>query len=54
MFHLWLKYNMSANKLSASRARQILSAATKIRVLLVGDVMLDQFIWGGVSHISPC
>ena len=27
---------MSANKLSASRARQILSAATKTRILVVG------------------
>jgi len=44
---------MSANKLSASRARQILAAAQKTRVLVVGDVMLDQFIWGGVSRISP-
>jgi D-beta-D-heptose 7-phosphate kinase/D-beta-D-heptose 1-phosphate adenosyltransferase len=44
---------MSANKLSASRARQILAAATKTRVLVLGDVMLDQFIWGGVSRISP-
>jgi rfaE bifunctional protein kinase chain/domain len=44
---------MSANNLSASRARQILSAATKMRVLVLGDVMLDQFIWGGVSRISP-
>src|SRR5476651_94010 len=44
---------MSANKLSASRAKQILSAATKTRVLVLGDVMLDQFIWGGVSRISP-
>src|SRR5271154_3491324 len=44
---------MSANKLSASRARQILAAAQKTRVLVLGDVMLDQFIWGGVSRISP-
>lgn len=44
---------MSAKKISASRARQILAAATKTRVLVVGDVMLDQFIWGGVSRISP-
>ena len=44
---------MSANKLSASRARQILAAAQKTRVLVVGDVMLDQFIWGAVSRISP-
>src|SRR5450432_733892 len=44
---------MNAKKLSASRARQILAAAQKTRVLVVGDVMLDQFIWGGVSRISP-
>src|SRR5271156_3427151 len=44
---------MNSQKLSASRAKQILSAATKTRVLVLGDVMLDQFIWGGVSRISP-
>ncbi len=44
---------MSAKTLSANRARQILAAAQKTRVLVVGDVMLDQFIWGGVSRISP-
>ena len=44
---------MNSQKLSASRARQILAAAQKTRVLVVGDVMLDQFIWGGVSRISP-
>ncbi|HSY16986.1 MAG TPA: D-glycero-beta-D-manno-heptose-7-phosphate kinase [Candidatus Acidoferrales bacterium] len=44
---------MNGKTLSAARARQILSAATKTRILVVGDVMLDQFIWGGVSRISP-
>ena len=44
---------MSAKNLTVSRARQILTAATKTRVLVLGDVMLDQFIWGGVSRISP-
>jgi D-glycero-beta-D-manno-heptose-7-phosphate kinase len=44
---------MSAKTLSASRARQILSAASKTRVLVLGDVMLDQFIWGSVARISP-
>jgi len=39
--------------LSAKRAKQILSAATKSKILVVGDVMLDQFIWGSVSRISP-
>jgi D-beta-D-heptose 7-phosphate kinase/D-beta-D-heptose 1-phosphate adenosyltransferase len=44
---------MNSQKLSASRARQILAAAQKTRILVVGDVMLDQFIWGSVSRISP-
>src|ERR1017187_6106845 len=44
---------MSAKKLSVSRVRQILAAAKKSRVLVVVDVMLDQFIWGNVSRISP-
>jgi len=39
--------------LSVERVRKLLAAATKTRVLVVGDVMLDQFIWGGVSRISP-
>jgi D-beta-D-heptose 7-phosphate kinase/D-beta-D-heptose 1-phosphate adenosyltransferase len=44
---------MSAKTLSTSRARQILSAAAKTRVLVLGDVMLDHFIWGSVARISP-
>src|ERR1700679_2010994 len=44
---------MSSKKLSSQRAKQILSAAQRTRILVVGDVMLDQFIWGGVSRISP-
>jgi D-beta-D-heptose 7-phosphate kinase/D-beta-D-heptose 1-phosphate adenosyltransferase len=44
---------MSAKKISLPRARQILSAAAKTRVLVLGDVMLDQFIWGSVARISP-
>lgn len=33
--------------------RHLLDAAEKARVLVVGDVMLDHFIWGSVSRISP-
>jgi D-beta-D-heptose 7-phosphate kinase/D-beta-D-heptose 1-phosphate adenosyltransferase len=44
---------MSAKTLSLSRVRQILHAAAKTRVLVIGDVMLDQFIWGSVARISP-
>ena len=44
---------MNSKTLSVSRARQILNAAARTRILVLGDVMLDQFIWGGVSRISP-
>ncbi len=35
------------------RVRQLLEQAAKTRILVVGDVMLDQFVWGHVSRISP-
>lgn len=39
--------------LSLSRAQQILSRAREVPILVIGDVMLDQFIWGRVARISP-
>ena len=44
---------MNHTTLSVERVRKLLAAARQTRVLVVGDVMLDQFIWGGVSRISP-
>ena len=35
------------------RANEILSTARERRVVVLGDVMLDEFIWGDVSRISP-
>jgi D-beta-D-heptose 7-phosphate kinase/D-beta-D-heptose 1-phosphate adenosyltransferase len=39
--------------LSPIRVRKLMSATDRTRVLVVGDVMLDQFIWGSVARISP-
>jgi D-beta-D-heptose 7-phosphate kinase/D-beta-D-heptose 1-phosphate adenosyltransferase len=39
--------------LSPARVRHILSGARRSRVLVVGDVMLDHFMWGSVARISP-
>lgn len=39
--------------LSLKRVRQILDAIRDTRILVVGDLMLDQFIWGNVRRISP-
>lgn len=38
---------------SVSRARKTISSFKDARVLVIGDLILDQFIWGDVSRISP-
>jgi len=44
---------MKPGFLTPTRVRRILRAVARTRVLVIGDVMLDQFIWGCVSRISP-
>ncbi len=44
---------MNRIKLSMNRVRRLLAEARKTPVLVVGDVMLDQFIWGSVARLSP-
>jgi len=38
---------------SAERLQQIIGGMPACRVVVVGDLMLDEFIWGKVSRISP-
>jgi D-glycero-beta-D-manno-heptose-7-phosphate kinase len=40
-------------RLSVPRVAEILEACSRVRVLVIGDLMLDQFIWGRVGRISP-
>jgi D-beta-D-heptose 7-phosphate kinase/D-beta-D-heptose 1-phosphate adenosyltransferase len=40
-------------RLSGARIRHLLEAAGGARILVVGDVMLDHFLWGTVGRISP-
>src|SRR5207248_10791198 len=35
------------------RLRQILDRAAGKRILVIGDLMLDEFVWGNVGRISP-
>src|ERR1041384_765343 len=45
---------MNSTTLSPARVKKLLAvAAERTRLLVVGDVMLDQFLWGHVSRISP-
>lgn len=39
--------------ITRQRAAEILEAATQRKVVILGDVMLDEFVWGDVSRISP-
>ena len=39
--------------LTKQRAKEILNQARDCRIVVLGDVMLDEFIWGDVSRISP-
>ena len=40
-------------KLSSDRARQILNEMSRRTIVVLGDMMLDEFIWGDVTRISP-
>src|SRR4026208_1103774 len=42
-----------STSLSVSRVKELLDAASRTRLLVIGDIMLDQFIWGHVARISP-
>ena len=39
--------------MNPSRLQHLLQNAASRRILVVGDVMLDEFVWGRVSRISP-
>src|SRR2546425_11155264 len=36
-----------------NRLQQILDRAPSKRITVIGDLMLDEFVWGKVSRISP-
>jgi rfaE bifunctional protein kinase chain/domain len=41
------------NRVSPSRAEQLLEQARKVQILVVGDLMLDRYLTGSVDRISP-
>ena len=41
------------NKISAQRLEQVFSNFGGHKILILGDLMLDEYIWGSVSRISP-
>ncbi len=39
--------------MNARRLKEVLSRAKTKRILVIGDLMLDEFVWGKVGRISP-
>ncbi len=44
---------MNRPGLTVEHVRRLIHSARKAHVLVIGDVMLDHFIWGSVARISP-
>jgi rfaE bifunctional protein kinase chain/domain len=44
---------MTQQHLTVSRIRRLLAEGQNRRILVLGDVMLDHFLWGKVARISP-
>src|SRR5580658_7990040 len=42
-----------STELDTSRFEALLSGFADRRILVIGDLMLDEYIWGKVSRISP-
>jgi len=42
-----------AHILTRKRALEIMAGFPRARVLVIGDIMIDHFIWGRVARISP-
>src|SRR6185436_13701376 len=40
-------------EITAARLREVVAGFAGKRILVIGDLMLDEFVWGNVSRISP-
>src|SRR5678815_3518730 len=44
---------MTMPQLTKRRAAELLNAMRDRKIVVLGDVMLDEFVWGDVTRISP-
>ena len=44
---------MAAPRLDPRRLERVLRGFAQLRMLVVGDVMLDEYLWGDVERVSP-
>lgn len=41
------------SSLTRARAQEIIARFSELRIVVIGDLMIDSYIWGRVSRISP-
>lgn len=46
-------WGCQVNRLTADKLQDILADFGKRRVIVIGDIMLDEYLWGKVQRISP-
>ncbi len=44
---------MNKNKVSSARLKEILGNFSKTKIMVIGDIMIDEYMWGSVNRISP-
>jgi len=52
-FRFFSSTHRSVKRITHSRAEELLSRAPDVRILVVGDLMLDRYLSGSVDRISP-
>lgn len=45
--------NPTVTEITKQRANEIIAAISARKIVVLGDVMLDEFVWGDVTRISP-
>src|SRR5215475_349569 len=48
-----LQIALADRNMDYQRAQQIISKFSDLRIVTIGDFMLDEFIWGEVRRVSP-
>ncbi len=48
-----MKKSLSVDKKEIQKLKSIISKFRKTNIMVIGDLILDEFIWGNVSRISP-
>lgn len=49
----YVRKSLTPAKRNSERLRELIQRFAKVKILVIGDFMLDEFVWGSVERISP-